>query len=130
MRKTWRSLVAVPTLIASLLLGAQIAFAVIQANSGLVPNNGSWAHYNTERCATYFGGPFQLVNSWPGTAVYMYIRDPSTGNPLGPTRTFPENDTGWRDMGDLGSGNCFKISGHKDWTDFFGSQWWTGSIDY
>lgn len=124
-----RALVGTSAVVASLLLSSQ-AMAFQQANSGLVPNNGTHAEYLTQRCATYDGAPFQLVNSWPSAAVHMFIRDPSTNNPLGPTRDFPQNDTGWRDMGDLGTNQCFMITAWKDWTGFSGSEWWTGAIDY
>jgi hypothetical protein len=130
MRAPRRSVVTIPGLVIALLLASQLTYAAQESLEGGVPNSGAWAHYLISRCATYFGGPWILADGWPGTTLHAYVRDPSTNNPLGPTVSWGVDDSTWRDMGDLGTGNCFRISARKDFTGFGGTSTWTGVVDY
>lgn len=112
------------------------SFATTVSISGLVPKNGTWAHYTTTRCTTTTSRPLLTVTAWAGDNAddYFYLRNPSTGLAIGgytesnPLR-FPLHDSAQRQLGPLASGTCFWMNARKD--GFFaasGSETWTGNL--
>ena len=95
------------------------------AIGGAVPNDGSWAHYTVTRCAEIWDGPQMSITSWPGTALHAYVRDPWSGQPLGPTNTSSVGDGSWKQYGPLAFGQCFRISARKNenWWNWGTSNW-------
>ncbi len=101
------------------------------AIGGDVPANGSWAHYGTTRCTTASSRPLLKVTDPPDNGtLHAYVRDPSTGNRLGPIVSIHQTNTNFNQLGPLGSGQCFRLSARKD--GFFGSGvvHWTGLLRY
>ena len=110
--------------------------ATSEAISGTVANDASWAYYTTSRWTTlaYYGPQLQVL-SWSGTDQYYYLRDCTTGNPIGAgTPNSPVkaavNDTSWKQLGPLPNGTCFLMTAKKDWSWPTGYSWWTGNLQY
>ncbi len=102
--------------------------------SGLVPNNASWAYYQTERMATDYNYGVRLRTlSWSGSDQYYYLRRCDNDNPIGagtpnnPVRAAVGDDT-FKQLGPVTG--CFRMTAKKDFTWFSGSSWWTGTLRY
>jgi hypothetical protein len=104
--------------------------------SGTIANTGSWALYGTKHSTTVsYYGPYISVATWSGTDQYYYVRKCDSDDPIGAgTPNSPVqakvNDNGWKQLGPLPQGYCFRMSARKDWSWFSGSAWWTGTLLY
>jgi hypothetical protein len=106
--------------------------------SGLVPDNSSWAFYTPRRWATNSNYGVRLaVLNFPGTDLYVYLRRCTDDNPIGagtpnnPVHFFKATDSGvYKQLGPLAHNTCFRMTARKDWTGFWGSTWWTGTLRY
>jgi len=120
---------------AAMWAGAVAAYVQVDV-SGLVPNNASWAYYQTVRYATDYNYGVRLRTlSWSGSDQYYYLRNCDTGQPVGsgtpnnPIRAAVGDDS-FKQLGPVTPSTPFCITAKKDFTWFWGSSWWTGTLRY